>query len=143
MVKMEDPFERLRREMDFMFNKFFKEQNIRFPEFKQPLSDIEDNGKEIVINVDLPGVDKKDIDLIVTENFIEIKTRRKSKIEIKKKHFYKQERSYSGYNRVIPLPGNIDIDKAQSEYKEGVLTIRIPKKGIKLEKKKDKKLAVK
>jgi len=140
----DDPFkdfEKLRKEIDAVFDRLTS-NSFNFPDIKHYLNDIEDKEKEIVITVNLPCVDRKDIDLIITENFVEVKARRKSEVEIKKKGFYKQEKSCSGIHKLIPLPSNIDINRVQAEFKNDVLTIRIPKKTAKVEQKKAKKLVV-
>ncbi len=123
----DDLFKNMKKDFD-------KELGVKFPELRLPLSHIEDRGNEIIIKIDLPDIDKKDIELEIIESFIEVKTRRKDEIEIKKKNFYKKEKSFLDYYKVIPLPENADIDKISAKYKDGILTIKIPRKdGVVLE----------
>jgi len=99
-----------------------------FPTFREPFADISETDKELIIKLDMPGVTKKDIDIVATEDTIEIKAERKEFVEEKKKRYYRQERAYRSYFRRLPLPVLIVPDKITAEYKDGVLTIRAPKK---------------
>ncbi len=139
-----DPFEemkKIRREMDFMFERLFKRE-FRLPykdkelAIRQPLSDIVEKGDDVIVTLEMPGVDKKDIILNITDEYIEVKTEKKEEFRIEKKGLHKYERSYKGYHRVLPLPTKVDADKAIAEYKNGILKIIIPKKEKKLIEKK-------
>jgi len=136
MYDIFENIEKWKREMEKSFQRifnqpFFKEPLISKKEFKnftQPLSDIRETDNNLIITVDLPGVEKKDIQLKVTENTIEIKAERSHKEEQKKKGYYKLERSYGGFYRALTLPCKIKPEKAKAELKNGVLKITLPKK---------------
>ncbi|RLE39658.1 Hsp20/alpha crystallin family protein [Candidatus Woesearchaeota archaeon] len=143
-----DPFEemkRFRREMDKMFDDFWAEQKKIMKrtgiQLRQPLVDVRDKKNAIEITAELPGIDKKDIIINVEPERIEIKAKKKEEIEVKKKDFYRQERSYSGFYRAFTLPAIVNPDKAKSEFKNGVLKITLPK--VAQLKKKAKKLLLK
>ena len=91
----------------------------------------------------MPGVDKKDIKVNVTKDSIEIKAEKKKEVkeEDKKKGMFRHERSFAGFYRSFALPNNVDADKANAEYKDGVLKITVPK--LKIEEKKKKLLEIK
>src|SRR3989338_10396936 len=142
----------LRDEMDGLFDRFFEdrwfsrpllEREMDFPEYKPPLTDVSETDREVVATIELPGVDKKDIQLNVTEKGIEVKVEKQSEVkqEDKKKGFFHVERNYSGFYRRIPLPVNVDASKADANYKTGVLEIKIPK--LKIEDTKVKRIEVK
>ena len=111
--------------------------------YRQPLADIFETDKEIVATMELPGVEKKDIEINVDNGVLEVKVEKKEekKEEEKKKGLYRLERSYAGFYRSFRIPENVDADKITATYKNGVLELRIPKKSEK--KKKGKKIEVK
>lgn len=121
----------MRKEMERRF--------AEFPSLREPYADISETDNEIAIKLDMPGVTKKDIDIVATEDYIEVKAERKEYVEEKKKKFYRQERAYRSYYRKLPLPLKIIPEKMLAEYKDGVLTITAPKKEkVKLREKKTK-----
>ncbi len=136
MYDIFENIEKWKREMEKSFQRifnqpFFKEPLIskkEFENFVQPLSDIKETNKDVIITIDLPGVEKKDIQLKVTENTIEIKAEKSKKLEQKRKGYYKLERSHSGFYRALTLPCKVKTEKAKAELKNGVLKITIPKK---------------
>ena len=95
---------------------------------KQPLMDIKDTGKELVIEAELPGIPKENIDIKLTENSIEICGEVKSEEKEEKEGYYRQERSYSTCYRNIPLPSEVIPNKADAKLEDGVLHIKLPKK---------------
>jgi HSP20 family protein len=136
-----DPFEELRnleRRMNRLFEELLGEQRqtllpMRAPEVRQPFADIIDTGKEIKVTVELPGVDKENIQINATENMLEIKAEVKHEEEEKRGDYLRKERSYRMFQRSFSLPAEVDPSKAKATYKNGVLEITLPK--IKEEKK--------
>jgi len=98
--------------------------------YRQAISDITETDKEIIATVELPGVEKEDIDINATDTGIEIKVEKKeeNRDEDKKKGIYKLERNYVGFYKFIPIPEGAEIDNIKATYKNGVLELRIPKK---------------
>ncbi len=133
-----DPFEeikRLQREMNRAFERLWKEA-IKLPklELREPAVDVKEEKDKVVITADLPGMDKKDIVVEVAENYMHILARKKSEVKIERKGFFQKERSFRGYERIIPLPCSVKAEEAKAEYKNGVLKIEIPKKEAKAKK---------
>ncbi len=140
-----DEIRRLQEEMDRMFERFFNRDYIFADrpqlthnnnrrewvpaDYREPLADIFETDKEIIATIELPGVDKKDIDVNLRDDGLEIKVEKKDehKEEDKKKGFYRIERRYSGFYRFIPLPEYADRSKIDATYNNGVLELRIPK----------------
>lgn len=121
----EDPFRN-----DFVLEDFTSNgKELAKNNYKQPISDIYESEKEIIAEIEIPGVNKEDIKINLSDNKIEIKAENKSefKKEDKKKGVYRFERNYSGFYRNISLPKNVDIDKAEADYKDGILKIKVPK----------------
>jgi HSP20 family protein len=134
-----DP-EEYRREM----NKFL--ESFRMPimkGFKEPLVDIEVTDKDVIARIELPGIDKNDIDLNITEDAVQVKAEKKKEAEIKKKGFYRQERSYTGFQRAFSLPVKVKPEDASAKLEKGVLEIVMPKAKPEKAEKKGKKIAVK
>ncbi len=84
-----------------------------------------DNGLEIV--ADLPGMDKKDINVSLEENLLTIKGEKKEEKENKGKHYHTIERRSGSFYRAIRLPVEVEKDKVEAAFKDGVLTLRLPK----------------
>jgi len=90
---------------------------------RRPLTELEDKGKEIIATFELPGIDKKDIDINISENRIEISAKHKEEKKDKKKYSLSQMDFYKS----IGLPEKIDTDKVNASFKNGVLKITMPK----------------
>ena len=106
--------------------------------------DISETEKEIVAEVELPGVDPKNINVEVKDNVLMVEAKKEEKKEEKKKGYYRKEISSGFYKRAVPLPVEVIGEKADAEYKEGILKVVIPKVSPKkVEKKKGVKVKVK
>lgn len=148
--------------MDTMFEDFFDREHLLSPRqelltgpqsykenalltnnYRKPVANIYENEKNIIAEIEMPGLDKKDIQIEFDKNNIRIKaeTRSELKQEDKKKGMYRLERNYSGFFRQFSLPENINIEKATAEYKDGILTVTMPK--LRLEESKHKRIEVK
>jgi HSP20 family protein len=110
--------------------------------FRNPLTDMVETDGEITISSELPGINKDDIEITADENAVTIRVEKEESKEEggKKKGYHRIERSYRGFYRHIPLPGQIDPAQIQAEYKNGVLTLHIPK--IEIEKHEMKKIKI-
>ena len=103
--------------------------------------DVAEDGKEITLTAELPGLDEKDVEILLSNNVLTIKGEKKSEQEKKEKDYYRVERSYGSFSRTIPLPEGIDADKVNASFKKGVLTVTVPK--LPEAQKEVKKIAVK
>lgn len=127
---------------DFRCPSFYLEGRHQEPsKFDLPLADLKETDKELIAHLDLPGVDKKDIMLKVTENEIEVKVERKHELKEEKEGYVHQERSCSGFYRKNTLPKKVNPEEVDAEYKDGVLTVRMPK--LVLEHKNPKQIDIK
>jgi len=127
----EGPFALLRREMDSVFDNFFRGFDIepfetRFGAFS-PKVDVNETDKEIKISAELPGMDEKDIDVSIQNDMLTIKGEKKEEKEDKGKDYYRMERSYGSFSRTIPLTIEVETDKIEAKFKKGVLSITLPK----------------
>jgi HSP20 family protein len=137
----ENPFTLLRQDIETLFDDFLREFDIeplwtRRPGSFSPRVDVTENDKEIKVSAELPGIDEKDIEVSLSKDSLTIKGEKKEEKEDKGKDYYRMERSYGSFSRTIPLPVEVDTDKAEAVYKKGILTVKIPKSPKALEEKK-------
>jgi len=92
-----------------------------------PDVDVVEKGDDIIVTADMPGVDKSDIKINVTEdNVLEISAEKKAETKKEEKNYVRHERSYSRYYRAIRLPVPVDKTKAKASYNNGVLEVSMP-----------------
>ena len=96
-------------------------------EGKIPKVDIIDRDGEVLIRAEVPGVDKKDLDVSVTDNSVSISGSTSHEEKEEKGDYYRSEISRGSFSRVVALPSDVDSDKAKSKFKDGVLELTIPK----------------
>ncbi len=105
-----------------------------------PSVDIFEEGDNVVVKAELPGIKKEDIDVSMTDNVISISGEKKREEKVERKNYYREERSYGSFTRSFRLPAEVQTDKAKASFKEGVLEIRIPK--TEEAKKREKKVSI-
>ena len=89
--------------------------------------DMYEEGNELVVKAELPGIDRKNIDISVEDDVLTIKAEKKAEKERKESSYYYTEREYGTYERCMALPTRVDADKVTATAKNGVLEIRLPK----------------
>jgi len=126
-----NPLSAFRQEMDKLMESFFGgfdlhpfgRRSVTF----MPQVDVADTDKEIKVSVELPGLDDKDVEVSLTRETLTIKGEKREEKEEKGKDYYRSERSFGSFTRTIPLPFEIDAEKAAASFKKGVLTVNLPK----------------
>ena len=144
-MELFDPFRKKKRPFDLM-DDFFEPIKMPIgPNIRAPLVDVIDRGKFVQVIAELPGIDKKDIDIDVSKNSIAIKTEARKELAQTKhsKGYYFHERSYSGFFRKLPLPANVLANRAKADFKDGILKIEIPKRTVPKQMQKRAKIKVK
>lgn len=126
-----NPFSLLRQEMNSVFDNFLRGFELepfagRFGAFS-PSVDVKETDKEIKVSAELPGMNEKDIDVSLTKNALTIKGEKKEEKEDKGKNYYRMERSFGSFTRTVPLPAEVNTEKAKADFVKGVLTVTIPK----------------
>ena len=92
-----------------------------------PAVDIfENEKKELVLKAELPDIKKEDVSVTVENSTLTLSGERKFDVEVKKDHYHRIERSYGSFSRSFSLPAPVDSGKIAAEFKNGVLTIRLP-----------------
>jgi HSP20 family protein len=115
------------------FEDFFSDFPLisSFPELREnwmPSVDILEKDGNIILRAELPGMTEKDIDLRIEGDTLTLKGERKMDNEDKKSNYHRIESFYGSFTRSFRLPDSVDLDKVNAEYKNGVLTITLPKK---------------
>lgn len=93
-----------------------------------PVLDITENGKEYKIHAELPGMQEKDVDISINGRSLTLKGEKQEEREEKHDSTLLRERSYGSFQRVLPLPESIDTHRVTASFKDGLLTIKLPKK---------------
>jgi HSP20 family protein len=126
-----NPFLTLHREMNRMFDDVFRGFELApfasaraFEGLGWPQIDVDENDKELRVTAELPGLDEKDVSLEMANGVLSISGEKKSETEDKDRRF--SERYYGRFERRIPLE-DVDEGKAQASFKNGILTVTIPK----------------
>ena len=92
-----------------------------------PAVDIAETGDLLTITAELPGVAAKDVDISLEKGVLTIRGEKRFEHEEKKDDYRRIERSYGSFSRSFALPHEVDADKAKAEFKDGVLTLTLPK----------------
>jgi HSP20 family protein len=122
------------REVDNLIERFFNGFGLGSLDSREldtgeflPRIDVKEDAKEIKVTAELPGMDEKDIDLTLSGDLLTIKGEKQQETEDKGKDYYRTERRYGSFRRVVPLSAEVDEGKAEADFKKGVLKIRLPK----------------
>ncbi len=115
-----DRFDRLFE--DFELPSLFEEKEAWVPAF-----DVIEKEKEYVVTAEVPGIDPKDIDITISNGILTIKGEKKREQESKDENYYYMERQYGTFQRSFRLPDEVKTDEVDAKYKNGVLTLVLPK----------------
>jgi len=134
-VKALSPLEEMERRFEGLFRRPFSLLSpawlprLRMPELEElaPTVDIFEEGGDVVIKAELPGIKKEDIDVKLTDNTITISGEKKKEEKVEKKNYYWMERSYGSFSRSFGLPSEVQTDKVKAQFKDGILEIRVTK----------------
>ncbi len=124
-------------DMERMFDRYFRGlgpswlPRVRFPEeIEVPRfdADIYDDGKNIILKAELPGIPKENVDIDISEDTITVAGEKEKEEKVEKKDYYRLERSHGSFTRTFSLPAHIRPDEAKATYKNGILEVKAPKK---------------
>jgi HSP20 family protein len=93
-----------------------------------PPVDIYETEDAIVLKAELPGIDPKDVEVRVEDNTLYLKGERNYEKDVNEQNYHRVERSYGSFARSFSLPNSIDAEKVKAEYKDGLLTLTMPKR---------------
>jgi HSP20 family protein len=130
------PFRSLQRlsdEMDRIFENFGLGRRWSRPfgreleaEIWEPDIEVFQKNNELTIRADLPGLKREDVTVDITDTDVTIQGERRHEKEEEREGYYRSERAYGGFSRVIPLPEGAIADQAKASFKDGVLEITLP-----------------
>lgn len=98
-----------------------------FPRWGLLAGEVEETDKEILVRVEVPGMEKEDCSITIEGNTLYLSGEKRLERETHGSTYHVMERAYGAFQRAIPLPRNVDADKAEAVYKNGVLNVRLPK----------------
>lgn len=130
----ESPVMAIQNEMNRMFDQFFNDPftllsvpTLRSVADFMPRIDVSETDASMQVTAELPGMDEKDIQLSLENDSLIISGEKKNDVEEKGKNYHRVERSYGSFQRVIPLVSEIQSDKVEATFRNGVLNITLPK----------------
>lgn len=126
------PVSNLRKEMDRIFNELIPfswrmEDTETDLDIWSPTTDMKETDDEYIIEVDLPGLSKKDIQINCQDNVLTIEGERKKEKDEEHNGYLRSERYFGSFRRSFMLPASIKEDKIKATFKDGVLMVNVPK----------------
>lgn len=124
-----DPFSSLRGDIERMFEDFSRQGGWAPATggLMAPRIDVSESEGELKIEAELPGVEEKDVEVVLANDRLTIRGEKKQETEEKKKDYHVVERSYGSFARTIALPFETEADKVKADFANGVLTVTVPK----------------
>ncbi|GIW67209.1 MAG: hypothetical protein KatS3mg096_077 [Candidatus Parcubacteria bacterium] len=109
-----------------LIERFF-EEDFDFPFSPRLATDVYETDKDIVVEMNVPGYKKEDIKISFQDGYLKIEGKANEEKEEKEKNYWRKEIRRGSFVRVIPLPKEVDSKKAKATFKDGILTISLPK----------------
>jgi HSP20 family protein len=120
--------ETLHTEMNRLFDNFTLPNRKEYDSLAfMPAAEIKETTDAIHLKLELPGLDAKDLDIQVTAKSVSISGERKSQTETEENGVTRSEFRYGRFQRVVPLPARVVNDQTTADYKDGILTLTLPK----------------
>ena len=98
-----------------------------FPRWSLLAGEVEETDKEILVRIEVPGMEKEDLQITIDGNMLYLSGEKRIERESHDSSYHIMERAYGAFQRAIPLPRNVRTDDAEASYKNGVLKIHLPK----------------
>jgi HSP20 family protein len=92
--------------------------------------DVLEEGNQVIVRADLPGLKKEDVEVSVEGDLLTIRGSRKEEKEVKEKDYYRSERSMGEFERTIALPDGVSTESIKASYQDGVLEVVIPRPNV-------------
>jgi HSP20 family protein len=115
--------------MDRLFEDFAPARSLRAGETTELMFpvDISEKDDEIVVKAVLPGVKPEDVELTISEGVLTVRGEARDETTEEKENYFRREIRYGAFARSVPLPTRVNQDQADAEFKDGILTVRLPK----------------
>ena len=121
----------MQREINRMFDGFFRggtqADETQFPSVWTPAVDVAEHDNDYIVKVELPGVAKDDVKITMQDNILTIRGEKKHEKETKEPDYHRVERAYGSFQRSFTLPTTVKNERIEAAYKDGILTITLPK----------------
>jgi HSP20 family protein len=119
----------MKSELDRWFDRLAELKWDEFPMLGEwaPSMDISETKDSVVVKIEVPGMDQKDIEVSLQENRLTVKGEKKQEKEEKDERYHRVERSYGAFTRSVRLPVGVDAGKVLAAFKNGLLTVTLPK----------------
>ena len=118
----------LHNRVNRLFDELMRSNDGNATTMWSPAADIFETQDAMVLKLEVPGVDRNNIDLQIENNVLTVRGERKFEQETKSDNYHRVERSYGTFSRSFALPVIVDQEKVTADYKDGVLKISLPKK---------------
>jgi HSP20 family protein len=125
LMGIQDEMNRL---FDTMLSRWASDDKEIFGRGWAPMIDVEEDEDKVTVTAELPGLADKDIDISILGDTLTIKGEKKKEEEKKEKNYHRVERAYGAFQRSVALPTTVESDKAKASFKDGVLSVEMPKK---------------
>lgn len=118
----------LESQVNRLFNEFFSRSQESNLTSWAPAVDIMENEHELIVKADLPDIKPEELDIRVENNILTIRGERKFEKKVDEKNYLRVERSYGSFARSFSLANTVNSEAIKADYKDGVLTLTIPKR---------------
>ncbi len=121
---------KLRRDMDRLFSRLW--DDFGMPHFTRPsrnipFIDLSETEDDLILKAEIPGLNPEDLDIYITDDILTIKGEMKQELVKEGENYHRMERRYESFSRSIQLPCRVMIEDVEATYREGIVTIIMPK----------------
>lgn len=119
----------MKKEMDRLFDRFWEGDFPQLPSMGEwaPALDVSETKSVVMAKAEVPGMDPRDIQLSLEDQLLTLKGEKKQEKEEKEEHYYRAERSHGAFARAVRRPATVDGSKVTAAFKNGLLTVTLPK----------------
>lgn len=118
----------MERELSRVFTDYYGENADLFNSAWVPQVDLSETENEYVLQADLPGLRREDVELVCVDNTVNLKGERRHEVKEEASGYHRTERRYGAFQRSFEIPGGFEPDKVTAAFEDGVLTVHLPKK---------------
>ena len=116
-----------RKEMDRFLERFWDAEETPIDGAWNPRVDLSETQEALMLKAEMPGIEPKDLQLTIENGIITLQGEKRNESEEKGERYYRTERNYGTFVRSLRLPANVDATKVTALFKNGVLTVTMPK----------------
>jgi len=121
---------KMRRDMDRLFARLWDDfgmSHFTRPSRDTPFIDLYETEEHLILKIEIPGLNPEDLDISITDNILTIKGEITKEFAKEREHYHRMERRYESFSRTLQLPCRIMIEDVEATYREGIVTIIMPK----------------